>query len=313
MVRYIKKVFIFFLLIVLIDLLCGYFFQYLRVQAKGGDTHKNYYIGEMCIDDVLILGSSRAARHYNPIVFEDSLGMSCYNCGEPGCGIITAYARYKMIISRHKPKLIIYELTPSFDYLKTDDYSKYLGRVRQYSYKPEIKHMFIQLGDKLERLRLLSNLYVNNSFILFNVLDYINRKDDNANKGFYALDGSMRADAKPGCWEKKNEIDVDSIKLSYIESLISQTRNDSIPICFILSPKFLEYTGEKNTALDHEPIVKLCKRYDVPFINHIYMKGISDNPKLFQDYEHMNYRGATAYSDSICKELKEILYKDSKK
>ena len=84
---------------------------------------------------IIILGSSHAVRHYVPSVIQDSLGLTCYNCGEPGCGIIPAYARYKMVAERNKPKLVIYEVTPGYDYLVSDDYSKYLGKVRQYSEK----------------------------------------------------------------------------------------------------------------------------------------------------------------------------------
>ena len=190
MVKYFKKIALFFVLIAIIDVMCGFGFNVLKKHAKGSDTHKNYYIAEECAADILILGSSRAARHYDPNVVENSFGFSCYNAGEPGCGIITAYARYGSVAARKTPKLVIYEVSPRFDYFKGEDNSKYLGRVRQYADKPLVKAMFLDLGDNLEQLRLLSNMYKNNSSIVHNVVDNLMGQD---NKGFEPLQGVMKA------------------------------------------------------------------------------------------------------------------------
>ena len=59
-------------------------------------------------------------------MISDSLGVSCYNAGESGCGIILAYGRLLMILERYTPKAIIYEVTPDFDYLDGKDNHKYL-------------------------------------------------------------------------------------------------------------------------------------------------------------------------------------------
>ena len=214
MAKFIKKVLLFFAFISVVDIACGFGFNYLRSHAKGGDTKKNYYISEQCCDDVLILGSSRAARHYNPLVLEDSLGLSCYNCGEPGCGIITAYARYGMIEQRHTPKLVIYEVTPGFDYWETDDYSKYLGKIRQYADKPSVYELYYELGDNLEWLRLKSSLYKNNSFILNNLLDCCSK--GNYIKGFEPLYGNLDSNLQPSTTHI-DKIKIDSLKLSFME------------------------------------------------------------------------------------------------
>lgn len=303
MVKFIKKVLLFFALIAIIDIVCGFGFNYLKSHAKGGDTQKNYYISERCCDDILILGSSKAARHYDPQVFEDSLGMSCYNCGEPGCGIITAYARYGMIEPRHKPKLVLYEVTPSFDYLKTDVYSKYLGRVRQYATKPVVKQLFIDLNDELEGVRLYSNMYLNNSFIVHNVVDNLSKGV--LEKGFMPLNGVLKQNAKSK--PEYGEQPIDSIKLAYLERLIVDIKKDGIPLVFIASPRFIDYDGAilQNERL--EPVIELCNKYKVLFVNHIYIEGISDNNELFNDLAHMNKKGVVVYNKIVCEELKQIM------
>lgn len=304
MIKFLKKIALFFALMAVIDVACGYSFNVLRRNAKGGDTRKNYYIAEECCDKVVILGSSRAARHYVPTVIQDSLGMTCYNCGEPGCGIITAYARYGMIKSRQKPKLVLYEVSPEYDYYKTDDYSKYLGRVRQYAHNPVVMDLFISLGDNLERARLLSNMYRNNSYIVHNIFDNLNGDDEG--RGFQPLYGVLSANAHP-----KNIISqqakIDSLKLSYMERLILEMKADGITLCFAVSPRMINQADVLKIQSDYKPIRDLCSKYNVPFYDHMFIKGISDNRLLFQDFSHMNEKGAIVYTGTICEELRELL------
>lgn len=53
------------------------------------------YIANKATDDIIILGSSSATHHYVLQIIEDSLGLSCYNCGEEGNGVVLAYGRLK--------------------------------------------------------------------------------------------------------------------------------------------------------------------------------------------------------------------------
>lgn len=301
MAKFIQKVLLFFALIAIIDFACGFGFNYLKSHAKGGDTQKNYYISEQCCDDILILGSSRAARHYDPQVLEDSLGLSCYNCGEPGCGIITAYARYVMIESRHKPKLVVYEVSPNFDYFKTDDYSKYLGKIKQYADVPTVKRLFIDLGDEFERMRLLSNMYKNNSCIVHNIMD--NLVTSNDTRGFKPLRGNLKKIEELRQDPEKSRI-IDTIKFSYVNQLVEQLQAENVPICFMASPLFINQTAASQLDWDYEPLVNFCQQHNVPFINHIYLEGISDNPEFFHDLDHLNNKGAAAYTKAVCAELK---------
>ena len=71
-----------------------------------------------------------------------------------------------MIAERKKPHLVIYEATPGYDYFVSDDYSKYLGRIRQYSDKTDQyqwfhtrKDMFKNPDDKESII--ISQLLVN--------------------------------------------------------------------------------------------------------------------------------------------------------
>lgn len=299
MAKFIGKILLFFALLTVIDIVCGYGFNVLKKNAMGGDTRKNYFIAEECCDEILVLGSSRAVRHYDPQIIEDKLRESCYNCGEPGCGIITAYARYRLVASRKKPKVVLYEVTPRFDYYKTDDYSKYLGRVRQYSDKPVIRNLFIELGDDLEKIRLLSKMYQNNSCIANNIIDNIS--GSNVIDGYKPLRGKMA----PGAYQPNDYsvCGIDSVKLSYIEKLIVELQKDGVKLFFIVSPKAISKEAAEMEKAEYEPIISLCNQYGIPFFNHLYMESISDNIQYFHDFHHLNFEGAKKYTEEICSEL----------
>ena len=213
MKRYFLKIALFFAFVAVIDICCNWGFQSLRCNAHSGQTYKNEYLYRECEDDILILGSSKAAHHYVPSIFEDSLAMTCYNAGEMGCGIIPAYVRYKMVSKRHKPKLVIYEVTPRYDFLKDDGYSTYLGVIRQYTGDNVVRNVYLEFSDDLEGIRLLSNMYRNNSKIISNVKDVLS--DSDTYRGYEPLYGRLSPDTKRIKFVDTSEIkiEIDSLKL----------------------------------------------------------------------------------------------------
>lgn len=308
MKKYLLKVALFFALIAVIDVASVFVFRFLTTRAKYGETYKNNYIANISKDDVIILGSSHAARHYVPNVIQDSLGLSCFNCGEPGCGIIPAYARYKMIAERKKPHLVIYEATPGYDYFVSDDYSKYLGRIRQYSDKTPVAEMYETLGDDLEPLRLISGLYRNNSKIVQNLVDLV--VPSKGNQGYEPLYGKLTKEAVENKKETQVEKDIksreiDSLKLSYVERLFADAKNDGVSVICIVSPSFFSRTGENNE--DYLPVIELCKKYNIPFVDNNYYEGITGEMELFQDFGHMNDKGAREYTASLIPVLRQLL------
>lgn len=308
MKKFLLKTALFFAIMAVIDVSCGYIFKFLTSTAKYGETFKNNYIANVSTDEVIILGSSHAARHYVPSVIQDSLGVSCYNCGEPGCGIIPAYARYKMIAERKKPRLVIYEATPGYDYFVSDNYSKYLGRVRQYSDKKPVVEMCETLGDELEPLRLKSSLYRNNSKIVQNVMDLVIPTKDY--RGYGPLYGELTEEAIERRSETQVEKDtkshkIDSLKLSYVEKLFVDAKNDEVSIICLISPSFLTRTEEKNE--DYLSVIELCNKYDIPYLDNDNYDGITGELKLFHDFGHLNDKGARKYTASLIPVLKQML------
>lgn len=300
MKNFLLKVVLFFILVAVLDLICGWSFDLLRAKARGGQTHKNEYISNLCKDEILILGSSKADHHYVPRVFEDSLGLSCYNAGEMGCGIIPAYVRYKLVSERKKPKLVLYELTPGYDYLQDDGYSAYLGVIRQYADNMIVREVYTDFSDELERLRLMSSMYRNNSKLLINLKDIMAQPD--VNNGYEPLYGEMGEPKKSGVKPAESKVQIDPLKWRYMVKLVEETKADNVPIIFMISPTI---GGVLSSAYD--PFIQYCKNNDVQLINNILCEGITGRPVLFQDGFHLNHNGAVLYSQIIVKQVNELI------
>lgn len=98
--RFICKILLFLIGLVIVDNLVGLEGKYLVNHVKGGDNGLNTYICRKLQDDCLVFGSSRGMHHYDPNIISDSLGMSCWNCSLDGSGIILMYGRYKLLSER---------------------------------------------------------------------------------------------------------------------------------------------------------------------------------------------------------------------
>lgn len=292
MKKFLLKVLLFFALVVVMDFAFGFAFSWLRGHAKGGGTANREYIANRCEDDIIILGSSRATHHYIPKIIEDSLGLSCYNCGEEGNGIVLAYGRLKMLTERYKPKLILYEITPGYDYGTSEPNNRYLGYLRPYYDKVGIREIFDDFDDELSCLKMKSKMYQNSSNLLPYITNNLVYKD--TRKGYEPLYGEMEAPKEQSA-KIVNPMEIDSLKLSYLGKMIQLCQNMDIPLVFIVSPW---YNYDEGMA-KFDPAFQLGERYGIKIYNEIEDPIISKRMDLFHDANHLNDKGASVYTQSI--------------
>lgn len=311
MKKFLLKVILFFGCVVVMDFTLGFVFSWLRSHAKGGSTANCEYIANRSTDDIIILGSSRATHHYIPHIIEDSLGMSCYNCGEEGNGVVLAYGRLKMLTNRYKPKLVLYEVTPGFDYGTAESGAKYLGYLRSYYDKDGISEIFDDFDDELSWLKMKSKMYQNTGRLLPDIAD--NLVFRNNNKGYDALYGQMKNPSNKSAKDNIEEMGVDSLKLSYMGKVIILCKQNQIPLYFMISPRYgIQELDDSvfEPGISLKPALALCEEYDIPVYNYVHCPPISGNIEYFQDKGHMNNQGAVAYTQLL---IKEVLNKNNYK
>lgn len=298
MKKFLLRLLVYSAIIFAIDIAAGKAFSYMHAHAKGGDNGRNNYICNDVDADILIFGSSRAMHHYNPILISDSLGMSCYNCGQDGNGAILNYARFQLICQRYNPKLIIYDVTPEYDLLSGDDNHKYLGWLRAYYDMSGIADIFESI-DSTEKYKMLSQLYRYNTKFIQIVSDYIYPIQDEGILGYRPIKGVI----DPMRISKKDPIKYfksDSLKLLYFRKFLELSKNSKT--VFVVSP----YWHGKDSVF-FKPIQNECVTNGYEFINYANNSKYHHNMLYFKDRNHLNSKGADEFTKDVISQLKMII------
>lgn len=297
MKKFLFKIVVFFAMMFVIDVAAGNLFAYMINKAKGGDTSRNNHICNSVNAEILIFGSSRAFHHYNSIIIEDSIGMSCYNCGQDGNGSILNYGRYQLICQRYSPKLVIYDVTPSFDLLAGDDNHKYLSWLKVYYDRNGISDIFESV-DSSEKYKMQSNLYRYNGKFIQIVSDNIHPLQDADINGFRPINGEMDTMKIRKKEKKMQEFEFDTLKIAYINKIIDESPNTKF--VFTVSP--LWYGMDSAELL---PIKNICQERNIPFIDFSNDPKYVHNNNYFKDGSHLNARGADEFTRDLIVELKK--------
>ena len=297
MKKYLIKIAIFLAIVGMTDFTFGKVCDYLRDHTKGGFSGNVHYICEKSREDIIMMGSSRMRHHYVPQVFEDSLGVTCYNAGIDGNGIILCYGFLEMILQRYSPKLIIYDVT-GFD-MYVDDNTKYLDMLKPYYDKPGISEIFFDVSP-MEKWKMMSGMYRYNSNFFGLIGDNLHPMQS-FEKGYWPSNKEMD-------YEPENHLGydgpvADSLKLHYLVKFITLAKEKDVPIVFTASPTWFgkEYKGYL------EPAKNICEEMGVPFIDNYYEKNICSDKKYWADAIHMNDKGAHKYSSMFVKEIESAI------
>lgn len=277
------------------DYFIGYIFQKLSFSLKSGTIGRENYMCNKDSSEILIFGSSTAARHYNPKIFVDSLNMSCYNFGEPGNGIICSYGRLLLRLERKKPKLIILDLNLKYD-LEENDNTKYLGPLKRFYHREGIFDIF-KMVDEKECFLMNSYLYSYNSRFI-NYFKQILSQTEISVHGYLPLKGnfdSLRI-RKRSYIEKSK----DNVKQKLMEDFISRTKG--IPLIFVISPTWYNRSEEELNKLR-----EMGNIYNKALIDFSDSTKYVHNDYFFWDGIHLNSKGADEFTKDFIFLLKERL------
>ena len=294
------------LLLVAADWAVGSWSEMMYYKSKYGIFHRQIYCLQESKDDIMILGSSRAAHHYVPQIFEDSLGMTCYNAGSDGMCI---YYHYAILASRiHRgcaPKMVILEVMPSDVVVSggaTFTLDAALDRLApHYGEIPAIDSLFALNGWK-ESLKLMSKTYRYNSKLVQTIkCNYIPWPED---RGYEALDGVMEiVDGKAAdvLEVAKNPV-IEESKVIYLKKLIKLCDEKDIKLVLCYSPYFGS-TPNKGIQM----IQEIARENNIRFLDYGQNESFQ-KPVYFQDASHLNDTGAKEYTKEIITNINKVLW-----
>ncbi len=299
MKRFLIKIGIFLVALIVADKAFGMLFSYMAENAKGGYVGHHKYITDKLAEDILIFGSSRAIHHYNPQIISDSLGMSCYNCGQDGNGIILFYGLWQMIKERYHPKMIIYDVSTTFDLYEGDSNQRYLGWLRSDYDRKGVKQIFSDV-DPSEAIKMQSNLYRYNSKFLQVLTDYVHPIFHIGGDGFLPLKGEMDKLKVKESTSVSKQYKIDSLKIKYLNKFISEvTETDSVKLFFVVSPSW--YGSDSS---DYQPLRDLCKKRNVMLVDYSGNRNFVHCDEFFKDGVHLNAIGADTFTKELIRYIK---------
>lgn len=297
MKKFIKHIILFFAIVIIVDVAVGAFFHFLQSTVAKGRTKVEYYACKESNEGIMIMGSSRASHHYVPQIISDGLGLKCYNAGQDGNGIILQYGRWKMISERYTPKLIIYDITPNFDFALNDNMT-YVDRLKPFCDDKQVKGYVSEIFP-LENIKLFSQMYRYNYKFLEILSDCAMGRV--VNDGYAPLQGLIRQEIVEQDVVNKYRMEKDSVKLMYLERLIYEAKEKGTEIVLVLSPSFRGVQSDEKTIA---AMKALAQRQNVLFFDYTD-DPICNDDHLFYDSAHLNDKGARIFTNKFITQLKQ--------
>lgn len=300
MTRLIRNILILIVLVIVGDCLIGHALQQAYRQTTNDKIGRLNYICDSVNAEIIVLGSSRALHHYVPRLITDSTGLSCYNCGFEGEGIVFHYALLRQLQQRYRPRLIIYELTYDYDIQYLPWRPAKLTNIRPMS-GLQCRDSILCSVDPWESVAMLSHIFPYNSK-LFNILfsqqptEYDSPTVDN---GYIPQFKVLSEDKFQGIYYLKHDENIDSLKVGYLKKLINENRDR---LMVVVSPRFR--SPEDNI---YGMVEQMCRNQQVPFYCTVTHPVISRDITLWEDDGHLNDKGAQAFTSYMIPFIKQKL------
>lgn len=301
--KYIRLIalFAFVILLIVFDRGLGQLFQYTYKTSKYGILARQVHCLTAPAEDILILGSSRAAHHYIPSIFQDSLNMTCYNAGSDGMCIYYHYVILSSWIKKHIPQLVLYDVTET-DILSSNSSTFSLEAALErlsphYKTQPEIDSLFSLQGWR-RTLKMHSMMYRYNSKLVQLIKCYFIPSHEDA--GYEAVYGQL-PDSMNIPVINNIATNYELNKETYLCKLIQMAKRENIKLIFINSPR---YEVGHSAAMDR--IKQIAETNAIPFIDMVNTPALM-YPKYFRDESHLNNEGAKIFSRCVVGHIEKLL------
>ncbi|XMO86142.1 hypothetical protein AAFN75_15235 [Algibacter sp. AS12] len=297
----------FAILIVVIDFCFGLVAKKLFLSQETGKFARSSYVVNDSKDAIMVIGSSHAIRHYKPEIIEDKTGKTCYNAGAEGQQLIYHTALQKMLLKRHRPELIIFNIDEEFLF-KSDIAFSRLSDLHPYygEHKAEL-NPFLRLKSKFDDYKLWFKAYQYNSTIV-HVLKY-KVAPQFSEKGYRALKEEMTpaqlVSYKQHPPKKIYTEEMEPIFVQLLKDFINEAKTHNVKLIFVSSPKLIERDLSKNKSFT--TIKAIAKSEGVPFYNYLNSKDYINKLDLFWDPSHLNDKGATLFNNNLVEIIKPHL------
>lgn len=244
---------------------------------------------------VLVFGTSRAKRHYDVRVLRDSLRTDVYNCGIDAMGIHFFSMRLRQILRRYTPRVIIYDVVPAYDLMRSEANVLAARQLMPYFHDPEVYRYIRRLSPR-DWLAAHSAVYRYATQLRRNSLEMVG--DTGYIAGYQPIDPILNIRKVPGYGADPHP---DPDKLAALADLVALCRRHHIRLLFVVSPCW-----QSNLQPAVSVLRDFAARHHVPLIDRLDDPLFADST-LFYDNLHLNARGAELFTRTLIPRLRSCL------
>ena len=262
---------------------------------KGGGTYKKFKSKDSLSNrDVIIVGSSRAYRSYNPLLFA-KMGVSAWNLGSSAQSIENSYRVIEEVIIPAKPKVILLDLARlGFEQESIESSIDLITNTSSAGLK---KRLILEMPD----IRLYNTAFTS---IINEDLPSLYKDEEYKNAGFSTKKDSLNLEwigrlklLREG--SKNNKMISDFKVLIDIMELCLKS-NQKIILVHSPVSQFYSLIAQENFVMKVDSI---SQKYKVPFYDFQNMEGINTKNHFYDD-SHLNTAGVNVFNEQLLKEVK---------
>ena len=311
-ILFVKKLLMLVLILFATDRLIGMLLEKTFYQQKRGDAQNTIHLVEEANEDLIIMGSSRASHHYRSDILEKETGLTTFNGGRDEMVITYIYATLDLSFQRHKPKVLILDVTP---HELSEDKTTALVNQRvstnliPFLYKYPRLAAVVDLSDNHELLKAkVSHIYPYNSLmgtILQNTYTSIGHSSQ---QGYEPLIGTLDSNiSKSPQWgeDYPEQRPISETYEDYLLKTVQLAKASNVKVVAILSPFYFQLPIDGNNS--YKRMKQIFAREQIPFYDYSQNPVFLKNPLLFRDDVHLNDSGATVFSREIATIVKNHL------
>lgn len=252
--------------------------------------------------DVIVMGSSRAWVHVNPIILDTVLNTSTYNIGIDGSNINRQIQKYKLFRKfNRKPKVIIQNIDQNslgytIGYMKEQFYPYFWNISMRNIFLPTEPFTFADKYIPCYRyyhcfdFETLHGMLVNTKRLL--------------TKGY---EGKERIWDGSGLKKVKSiEFKENDTTMVMLHEYLAEAKAEGIKVVFVYTPLYYKATNKiKNIDEMHSAYKKIADKYGIPILDYMTMSLCKDTT-YFYNAMHLNKKGSEIFSDSLAHDLKRL-------
>jgi hypothetical protein len=315
MLQLIRHTLLLFALLLIGDRLIGALLENIFYKQYHGDDHITMHVLDSVRCEILIMGSSRASHHYISDSLEHYTGKTVFNGGRDNMGIHYTYAVTEVLLKRHQPEFIVFDIIP-YNYIKgSQDAVNYLSTqtttLLPFASRHPDLYAHIEHISKLEMWKGKAiKTYAYNSLIGTIIQNAFTPYGHQQQKGYELLHGEINPrqytrqlypypDSKAG---------IDSSAFNLLEKTLIACRKQGVTPVLCFSPCYFPYQHEQQIiqAFREMAIKYSCALYDFS-TDTTYTKKAA----YFYDELHLSHKGAIRFTREVAEKLNQELDRES--